>query len=138
MSEDDSTRPEWQDYVDEMIDGIATSLRMEFMTEMDDLREEVAKLKQELSSRGSMSVDTCADMGADTPAPTFTLPDITITSGPRVATGQSALGCLSAFTTTSQRIETLRDERKAKVGVASAHTVERIGERKSALDHFLK
>jgi hypothetical protein len=132
MCED--TRPEWQDYVDNAIEDIATSLRMEFMVELDDLREQIAMLKSQ--PRVAPIVTVCiddADVNTSTNTNTYTLPDIVITSGPRVKTGQSALGGMGAYTTKSERIETLKDERKTKVSAASGAS-----ERISALDRFMK
>lgn len=123
--------PEWQDYVDNAIEDIATSLRMEFMVELDDLREQIAVLKSQ--PRGDILQTASTDDASTHVDAAYTLPDIVITSGPRVKTGQSALGGMSAYTTKSERIETLKDERKAKVSAASGTS-----ERTSALDRFMK
>jgi hypothetical protein len=132
---EDSERPEWQDYVDDAIEDIATSIRMEFMVELDDLREQIAKLKSGPTQLNDAPADANADVSASTSTNTntYTLPEITIVSNGRVQTGQSALGGLGAYTTKSERIETLKDERKAKVSAASGASM-----RTSALDRFMK
>ena len=126
MSESESEVPEWKDYTDDKIEEHVMSIRMEMMTEIEDLRAEIAKLRACLdvcmSSNVRMRGDTMqsCDHDASDEKP-FELPAISITGGPAIKSGQSALGGMGAWTTKSERIETLKDNRRAKVNAVSGH-----------------
>jgi hypothetical protein len=103
------TQDDLLNYIDDAIENLATSLRMEFLTEIEDLRSQIAKMQH-----APVAPTADANFGE------FTLPEITITSSKAIPRGQGALGGLSQYTTKSERIESLKVARGEKITQTSA------------------